>query len=224
MVTSLSHLEGGRGIEGEGDDPIDPETLQYLLYRLPSYGRRKCVGLRQRYGLRWWTYVELYERAIGVAAELRELGLKRGERVVVWGPNTPEWVGFLFGSVLRGVVVVPADEHSPVEFVERIAREVDAKLVVKDVAVGEEGLSPPWRPIESFTRTPRRGIEELAVTVRAEDPALIYFTSGTTSKPRGVVMTHGNLAAQFQRFRRWRCARPSRRDGSGSACRRRVAR
>src|SRR5262245_41499750 len=97
-----------------------PETLYPLFDDLPRLGDRPAVGLRLEYGLRWWSYADLHRRARAASALLAKAGVRKGDRVVLWGPSSPEWVGYFLGALLRGAVVVPVDDGAPAETVQRM--------------------------------------------------------------------------------------------------------
>ena len=56
------------------------------------------------------------ETAFRFARELEQRGIGKGERVLLWGPNSAEWVAVFFGCALRGVIVVPLDEAGAADF------------------------------------------------------------------------------------------------------------
>jgi len=82
-------------------------------------------GVRQRRV----TYGQLARLARRFGAELERRPIFKGERVVIWGDNSPEWVAAFFGCVMRGVVPVPVDFAGSLDFVERVVREVTPKLM-----------------------------------------------------------------------------------------------
>ena len=63
-----------------------------------------------------WTYQELWNNSTQVASYLTRRGVTKGDRVIIWGDNRPEWVAAFFGSVLIGAIVVPLDAQSTGEF------------------------------------------------------------------------------------------------------------
>ena len=82
-------------------------------------------GVRQQHV----TYSQLAGLARRFGAELERRGIAKGERVVLWGENSAEWVAAFFGCVMRGVVPVPVDFAGSVAFVKRVLAEVSPKLV-----------------------------------------------------------------------------------------------
>ena len=131
-----------------------------------------------------------------------------GERVLVWGPNSPEWVAAFFGCAQRGVVVVPLDVESTPDFVIRVGRQVGAKLLLvggdmKDsVASGvAHGLGIPALSLEDLAATVERHSPTPyeSVVVTEDDLLEIIYTSGTTAEPRGVVLAHRNFLANLAR-------------------------
>jgi long-chain acyl-CoA synthetase len=138
------------------------------------------------------SYEEVGRASRAFAARLAEAGIRQGDRVVLWGENCPEWIVALWGAMISGVVVVPIDYRSSVDFVLRIRGIVDAKLVVvgHDVTAPADGLVWPFASIDWHARR-----DVPMATVAPTDTAEIIFTSGATAEPKGVVLTHRNILA-----------------------------
>jgi len=181
---------------------MTPETLQDLVAVLPARGKRRAVGLRLDFGVRWWSYRELYEAACGAAALLRDRGVGRGERVLLWSANRPEWTACLLGAALRGAVVVPLDEGASCEQARRIAREVDAVLVLHGEEQDGPALGVPAASMDAIRPVAGARHDTVAVPVEPDAEAVILFTSGTTMRPKGVVLSHRNVAVQLTAFGR----------------------
>ena len=81
------------------------------------------------------SYGELATLAGRFAAELERRGIAPGERVVLWGENSAEWIGVFFGCLLRGVMVVPLDAAGSAEFAGRVIEDVAPRLVVGDAGL-----------------------------------------------------------------------------------------
>jgi len=87
------------------------------------------------------TYGELARLAGRFAALLERRGVAAGDRVLLWGENSAEWIAAFFGCMLRGVLAVPLDANGSAEFALRVAANVKPKLAVGDAALLRE-LSP----------------------------------------------------------------------------------
>jgi long-chain acyl-CoA synthetase len=179
------------------------EDLQSLVSRLPRYGRRPAVGLRGSYGVRWWSYVDLHRRAYGFAGLLREWQVGRGDRMLLWAPNSPEWVGAALGAMLRGVVVVPVDEGASPGYVRRLVDVVQPALLLHGRDRDATGLDMRCALLTEGLCQRADPTRDVGEPGEPHDPAFILYTSGTTGEPRGVILTHANLASQVNVFRGW---------------------
>jgi long-chain acyl-CoA synthetase len=133
---------------------------------------------------RRFLYREIAGRARAFAARLREQGIGRDDKVILYGENRPEWIIALWGCLLEGVIAVPIDYRSSAEFVERIRNIVGARLVLTG---DEAGLYDGPAPASS----------EPPVAITKDQTAEIIFTSGATAEPKGVVITHRNILANI---------------------------
>lgn len=188
------------------------DTTQSLVKSLGAFADRSAVGVQSSYGARWWSYQELSEHVVHAAGSLRDQGLERGDKLVLWSPNCPETVAFLLAAALRGLVAVPLDDSLTPSAVSRVVDMTGARLLVcapelADLLPGVAKISL-YAPHARAEAGHRDSLDAVLVPVEPDDPAVILFTSGTTARAKGVILTHGNIAAQLNRFARWR--RPSR--------------
>lgn len=122
------------------------------------------------------TFGELELRARTAAARLRELGVESGDRVALRLPNGPGFVAAWFGGLRLGAVMVPLNPLLAAPEVEERIRLAGSALLVDDEEM-LEGAEP-----------------EHAIVERDEtEPAVILFTSGTSGRAKGAVLTHGSL-------------------------------
>src|ERR1700678_3565494 len=151
-----------------------------------------------------WTYARIAEQANCVARELEARGINKGDAVLLWGENSPEWIVVFFGCLLRGAVTVPIDRGSTAEFAARVAREVNAKLIFQTRALTDAGLAENSIILESLSEhTERRDTSPYpAPPLSRQDTLEIIFTSGTTAEPRGVVISHANVLANIEPIER----------------------
>ncbi len=156
------------------------------------------TALVKRRGLRRhsYSYREVADLSGRFAAELERRGIKKGDRVLIWGANGAEWIAAFFGCVLRGVLAVPLDAAGSADFAARVRNEVAPKLIVGDRLLGP-GL--PWIPFERFHQDLASTPDFGPVDGLSENDALqIVFTSGTTAEPKGIVHTHRNVLASLR--------------------------
>ncbi|HEX2638934.1 MAG TPA: AMP-binding protein, partial [Pyrinomonadaceae bacterium] len=80
-----------------------------LSYLYENASREADIALSYRRRLRWscWSYAKLASTASQFARELERRRVGKGDHVMIWGENCPEWVAAVYGSMLRGAVVVP---------------------------------------------------------------------------------------------------------------------
>src|SRR5712692_7892737 len=104
------------------------------------HGRSIAFGERCGYRVTRWSYHDVASVAARFARELEARRIGPGDRVLLWGRNSAEWVAAFFGCILRGAVAVPMDQGATADFAGRVAQQVDAKLLVvarENVAGGE---------------------------------------------------------------------------------------
>ena len=175
-------------------------------------GAEVAYAHRRGYRVIRWSYREISEAARQFARELESQGVGKGDRVLVWGENCPEWVVTFIGCLLRGAVVVPMDRIASTDFVLRVAREVEPKLVVCSKELERFNAGLPVVVFESLReRLTRHSCEPYAPEETCqEDPVEIVFTSGTTSEPKGVVISQSNILAnlrplekEIQKYLKW---------------------
>lgn len=188
-------------------------NLNSLFAEFAEYARDVAVVQRRGYRRERWTYAQLIDCAVSCAVLLRERGVQTGDRVILWGPNSFEWVAAFWGCLLRGAVAVPLDDGATIEFASRVARDTNVKLVfaasgkptiqsgtdtVATVAFEEITRGVPFVPGARVADLTRLAGEPVTRSHIAE----ILFTSGTTAEPRGVVLTHGNFLANLEPLER----------------------
>jgi long-chain acyl-CoA synthetase len=174
-----------------------------LVEFFSEYSRQKheiAVVFFRGYRIERWTFGRIVEEACRFARELESREVGAGDAVLLWAENGPEWLVAFWGCVLRGAVVVPIDKISTVEFAERVAQQVKAKLLVASEAIPAARVNVSSLAIESLCETIVAHSPALYASppLTRKDAVEIVFTSGTTAEPRGVVITHGNVLANIE--------------------------
>lgn len=161
-------------------------------------GRESAYIQRRGYRNVSWSYRQVAETAFQFARELAKRGIAKGDRVLIWGPNSAEWAATFFGCVLRGAIVVPMDDAAAPDFALRVYQQVNAKLLVcsrQHVQRSIPGLILEDLP-QTLAHHSSAPFEPAAIN--AQDTLEIVFTSGATAEPKGVIITHGNVLANIE--------------------------
>ncbi len=190
------------------------ETLVSYLDEFISRGRDTAFAHRHDLRVVRWSYEKTAQTAYQIARELEAREIGKGDRVLLWADNNPEWVAMFFGCLLRGAIVVPLDLQSDPAFVERVQQQVRAKLLVSDaeIQIPNAFRSVPTLFLDEIPlKTSRHSDKPYATEgIKTENIVEIIFTSGTTAEPKGVPLTHRNLLAnltplekEVRRYLKW---------------------
>jgi long-chain acyl-CoA synthetase len=155
-----------------------------------------------------WTYRELAQRAATLAQGLQHrLGIARGDRVLLWAGNSPEYIEVMFAAWFAGAVIVPVNYALHPREVASVAEDCRATVCFappeKIGALQEFTASQRQRhilPVEKTTLDELRGEESGVADVALSDTAWIFYTSGTTGRPKGAMLSHQNLLAMTFSF------------------------
>ncbi|MDQ6651148.1 MAG: AMP-binding protein [Acidobacteriota bacterium] len=158
-----------------------------------------------------YTYADLRELATRAAGFLASQGIKPGDRVMLVSHNAPEWGMTYFGELKAGASCIPVDPEGSTDEIINFARAGDAAGIILSEKLhkehsqlrkrlAEEGISPQiWTFEEVFAlsdeQTENARIAQLPGRVTAQSLASLIFTSGTTGRPKGVMLSHRNLTS-----------------------------
>lgn len=186
------------------------EFLEEVAYR---FSDRPALLFKTGLRYRKWSYRGLLQDSGRLASELQRRGVAEGDRVLVWGPNCPQWVLAFFACLRVGAVVVPLDVRGSPDFARDVATQTDPRLLfasrVTPSAHRQLGLPTVFFE-EMETLLQSQGAPK-PVEVGPDDLAEVMFTSGTTGNPKGVMLTHKNLMANLESVRQHIPGEPSYR-------------
>lgn len=143
-----------------------------------------------------WTYGELDELVRRIAAGLLAAGLARGDRLMIRMPNGPDYVLLFFGAIAAGILPLPASSQ---------LTESEADFLLQDCEAAAVALGGGM-PVPKAAGRQVKILDELAIAAlkqvpplpdyadtAAKDPAYLVYTSGTSSRPKGVLHAQGDI-------------------------------
>ena len=177
-----------------------------------SQARGEFLAYDDGFRSRGYSYGEVARAARGLAARLHALGVRKGDKIVFWSENRPEWVVAFWACLLRGIIVVPIDYRASPDFLARVVSIVSARLILigQEVAPFTAPAGVPVWKLHEFDWRTEAAPDPPAVAITRDDIAEIIFTSGATAEPKGVVITHRNVLAniipvehEILKYRKW---------------------
>ena len=110
---------------------VSCQTLAEIVHRFPERGEREAIRLFNGIRILRYSYREFSELIYRCAALFQQQEITKGDRILLWASNSPEWAVVYCACALSGVVAVPLDIRNTPEFARRIAEETDAKLLIR---------------------------------------------------------------------------------------------
>src|SRR5215831_11315021 len=186
-VTEASEVKSTLGQSIETKPFMPRRNLLTLLDDFARFAGDVAVVQTRGYRREKLTYAELSTYAWLWSQVLGGRGIAPGDRVLLWGANSAEWVACFWGILLRGAVAVPMDATASRDFVQRAIRDAGVKLILRDRQLGELPGAPPSliiNDLKDVSATPEPAVNSAVDPGDAstrETIAEILYTSGTTA-------------------------------------------
>lgn len=161
------------------------------------------------FGEKRQTYLQLVRNSGRLAAALSSFGIRKGDRIGLISTNRPEMIEAFFASFQLGTVIVPINYRAKADELDYMLQDAGVKVLLIEqryadlvapllsnsrieAAIcigGEHEIGSSYEKVKQFVSEPNLDFED----VEANDLAILMYTSGTTSRPKGVMITHGQL-------------------------------
>ncbi|MGZ4731784.1 MAG: AMP-binding protein, partial [Terriglobales bacterium] len=142
---------------------------EFFLEHFSAHAGECAYKQRRGYRMQSCTYGSVLRLAAAFAGELDRRGFARGDRVMLWGENSAEWVAAFFGCTMRGVVVVPMDDGASADFAARVFRQVQARFLISsqqhvtEAAAAQLNPAMTFEDIKSLPDSRYEGLPKIAV-------------------------------------------------------------
>jgi long-chain acyl-CoA synthetase len=186
------------------------ETLQALVQSFESLGNKPCIVAFQRKKKTTWSYAQVAETVQQLASGLVQAGVRPGDYVTLLAKNSPEWLLACLAIIRAGAAVSPLDTQMPVHTLQQVLHDNQSRFIftttdylnrLESLELAQE-LRPILLDVGSDDSRGWQALRSTATqplpTVTPADPAALFYTSGTTGTPKGVPLSHRNLAFQLE--------------------------
>lgn len=196
--------------------PISYNLNENFISSTRRFRNRIAVEARQGDSWKKYSYNELFKDVRSLAFFLSSLGIKKSDKVAIILENRPEWPVIFFAIAYTGAVAVPLDTRTLHKDIASILLDSEARFIFipgenSDLNNFLKGI----KQIESIIKVPFKDFQQPSesfkpASIEPDELAVLLYTSGTTQEPKGVMLTHKNLCANFNSINKLRLF--SRRD------------
>jgi long-chain acyl-CoA synthetase len=205
-----------------------PTFYDRFVECVEHWPKNVALEIQRRERVESCTYAELRHMAESVGSWLSQNGFQSGARVVILADNHPRWVAVFLGVVASGCTAVPLDTALHADQITTLLKDSGSSLLfcdTKHLATAQEAIGAlPIRTVlinpaenkkadpDPASRVPVGDLDSIFASgpsgfkpaaVAADVIASLLYTSGTTSDPKGVMLTHANLLGEVESVFRW---------------------
>jgi len=173
------------------------DELLHEIVQASADGRQARAALKYRG--RSLSYGELLRRSQQTARYLRARGVGRGERVAVWMPPGFDWYVAMLGILQAGGAYVPLDPEYPPDRIAYVVRDSGARCIITTSPLASIAAALPCRVIDfeneaaEMAAQSSRPLSRTEIGITPDDCAYIIYTSGSSGRPKGVMISHRSI-------------------------------
>lgn len=184
------------------------DSLGFCLKRLVhEYRDRTALIHYEGFSRHSYSYLDLFDLTHNLSQHLYHMGLRKGDRVLIWAPNSAQWLISFLTAAYSGLTLVPVDLLASSTFAQKILDKTDPKLVIcapdllEKLSIGDKKHLSLQALKELARKAPATKEDKESVAITGNDLLEIVFTSGTTSEPKGILIRQHQILANTHAVR-----------------------